>query len=163
MPAPLDVDREAVKAHAITHGLRAAAMAYGLPVSTVGSWSERDPDGPWCPKTIVAVEVKRPPTVMPRANSANTPSVAAKTQMQRLSNRSRLNIAKAVDKGAKHCSALKGEDILNSAKEIKALADTGDRIHQWSASSATPTLRLELIAGSQSNEPPVIDVESERL
>lgn len=164
MPAELDVDREAVKAHALVHGVREAARAFNLSESTVKSWSTREqwllpqpqPDG-----SIVVRPLPR--SIAPVASNASSPSEAARRQMHKLSQRSRLNLARAVDKGAKHSASLKGEDVLTKAKEIKALADTGDRIHQWSASQATPTLRLELIAGSQSNEPPVIDVESERL
>jgi len=75
MPAPIDPAlREAVKAHAIQHGIRPACEHFNLPVSTVGSWSERDPNGPWCPKNPPAIA--RPATLT-RANTANSPSQAA--------------------------------------------------------------------------------------
>lgn len=159
MATALDVNWEAVKAHALVHGVRQAARDYGIDENTVKRRCTREG---WL-LNLQSVE-QLPVTVRPRhVPGVPSPSEAQRKAMLRFSSRSRLNLAKAVDKGAKHVSKLEGVDILNSAKEIKALADTGDRIHQWSASSATPTLRLELIAGSQSNEPPVIDVESERL
>lgn len=162
MPAPLDVDREAVKAHAITHGICEAARAFGLSENTVKAWSAR---GQWLTpirKEDGSIVIPpRPVTVRPRATGATSASVAARNSLVRLGDKSRLNLARAVAKGAKHASTLTGENVLANAKDLKALADTGDRIHQWSANNATPTLRLELIAQSQSNDPPVIDVESE--
>jgi len=81
MPAAADPALvEAVKAHAIIHGIRPACEHFKLPVSTVGSWSERDPAGPWCPKRLPAVV--RPATLRP-ANNANTPSQAALTARER--------------------------------------------------------------------------------
>lgn len=41
MPAPLDIDREAVKAHAITYGVLEAARAFNINENTVKQWSAR--------------------------------------------------------------------------------------------------------------------------
>jgi len=84
--------------------------------------------------------------------------------MSRIGDRSRLNLAKAVDKGAKFAAKLDGESILAAAPAIKSLADTGDKVHQWSAASVTPVLRLELIAGARAELPelpPELDVAME--
>jgi len=84
--------------------------------------------------------------------------------MGEMSSKSRLYLAKAVMKGARKASTLKGEAILAAAPAIKSLADTGDKVHQWSAASATPVLRLELIAGARAELPelpPELDVAME--
>lgn len=164
MPAALDIDRDAVKAHAITHGVRAAAMAFGLPVSTVGSWSERDPAGPWAPKKLIIID-NRPATVKPIANTANKPSVAARNSLADIGNKSRLNLARAVRKGSIAAARMDGKEIIKNATQIKAVADTGDRVFGWSSAAQSPTLRLELIAGAvgmlSQEELPAIDVDME--
>jgi hypothetical protein len=162
----LDVDWEAIKAHALIHGVRQAARDFGLKEDavkrkcTLQGWLKpvANEDGsttvPHLPVTVVPRHVPG----VPKA------SVAARTAMSRLSERSRLNLAKAVDRGAKHAAKLDGEAILERAPAIKSLADTGDKVHQWSASPATPVLRLELIAGARGELPqlpPELDVPME--
>lgn len=87
--------------------------------------------------------------------------------MQTLSNKSKLGIAIAVAKGANKAKRLKGSEILAKSTQLKALAETGDKVFGWSGSGATPVMRLELIAGAvgQANqdELPAIDVEAEVL
>lgn len=158
MPAPLDESlREAVKAHAITHGLRPAAAHFGLPVGTLGAWSARDPDGPWCPRTPPAIT--RPATLQPSANSANTPSVAAKNALESLGSRSRLNLARAVDKGAKTAAKLPGELVLAQADSVGSLVRAGDKLHGWSETGAkgVGAVAVVVVQAGQAIEGRVID------
>lgn len=130
MPAPLaDVDRQAVKAHAIMHGIRPTAEAFNIPISTVGSWSERDPEGPWCPRNPKPVVQHRPATLQPRANNANSPVIAAKNSMSGLFARTRLNMAITADKGFRRSAKQKGEVIIAQATDLKALAGLAQAAH----------------------------------
>jgi hypothetical protein len=165
MPAELAVDREAVKAHAITHGLRPAARHFGINENTVLQWSNRDPEGPWVQSSVQIVD-NRPESMRPKAViDVIKPSVAARNAKESNSAKTRHFLGKAVLKGAKAAAKLKGGQILDAAPAIKSLVDSGDKLYQWSASAQSPTLRLELVARSvgqlQAEELPSIDVESE--
>jgi len=164
MPAPLDVDREAVKAHAITHGVRQAARHFGLPEDTVCQWSKRYG---WLENAGVAIIAQpKPASIAPKpVSGVSKPADAARLAMQELSAKSKLGLAKAVLNGAEHASTLEGKDVIDRAQQIKSLVDAGDKLYQWSGQPGTPTLRLELIAGAvgsqAAEELPAIDVEAE--
>jgi len=166
MPVALDVDWEAIKAHALIHGVRQAARDYNLDENTVKRRCLREG---WLKPVLNedgSTTIPRlPVTVVPRAvPGVPTPSEAARIAKKRLSENSWLKLAEAVEKGAEHAATLDGEKILAGASAIKSLADTGDKLHGWSASSAVPTLRLELIAGASREMPelpPELDVACE--
>lgn len=162
---PLDVDWDAVRAHALQHGVRPAARHFGLNEDSTCARSAREQ---WFApaRNIVSNPTQLLPiTQRPIASNASKPSVAAKTALSALGDKSKLAIAKAVHKGAKAAAKLDGGAILSKSDKLKALADTGDKIHQWSGQPTVSTLRLELVAASVgSSEPaelPAIDVESE--
>ena len=164
MPVALDVDWEAVKAHAIVHGVRDAAIAFGLKANSVLARSAREG---WLKGAGVAVVAQPLPASMApqRAIGAIKASDAALSAMARMSTKSRLGLAKFVANGAKHASKLKGAAALEAATQVKAVADVGAKVHpEWAGAGATPTLRLELIAGalgdSQHDPLPIIDVQA---
>lgn len=165
MPAPISADtREAVKAHAITHGLRPAAAAFNLPVGTLAAWSARDPQGPWCPKAVQTP--KQAITVQPRANTANTPSEAARNSLETLYSRTRLNMAKTADKGFRKASQQKGEAIIATADKLKSLAGVAAVAHpalretaQTGASTVVNIAFLGIPSHGPSQDMPTIEQE----
>lgn len=160
MAAPsLDVDWEAVKAHALVFGVRPAARAFGIDENTVCQRSARE--GWMKPQEVQRIE---PATMRKKiVSKVIKPSEAARSALSKIGNKSKLYLSKAVLKGAKVAAKLDGLSILDRAPQVKALADTGDKLHQWTDQPAIPTLRLELIANAVAEELPAIDVESDVL
>lgn len=130
MPAPLAVDREAVKAHAITHGIREAARAFDLRENTVKSWAKREG---WLDPARAPIVHPRPlplsirPKV--RAPDAPTPSQAARNSMSNMLLRTRQNMARTADKGFAGAVRMHPEDIISVAPGLKALAGVAQVAH----------------------------------
>jgi hypothetical protein len=127
MPAPLDVNKDAVKAHALQHGIRPTAEHFGLQPGTVGKWSERDPEGPWCPKQVSTPI--RAATVQPSngVNSVNSAPVAARNAEQHRAHRSKLNAHRYVDRTLHHAASVahrEPETALELADRVKAVVST---------------------------------------
>lgn len=168
MPAALAIDWDAVKAHAILHGVRPAALAFGLSPNTVLARSAREG---WIAPAREALSVRPeavPETMRRGAIGAIKGSEAAVSSLRKLGDKSRLNLARYVANGAKHAAKLKGAAALVAGPQVKAVADVGKSIHpEWQGASAAPTLRLELIAGAigdaQGEALPALDVEAEVL
>lgn len=164
MPAPLDIDRDAVKAHVLTHGVRPAAAHFGLSPATVGAWSARY--GWLAPaKEIVANPSSVLPASMRPANSAantvNSPSVAAKNALASLGDKSRLLLAKSVKNTATALSKKKGDDAIKVAGALKSTVEAGSKLHGWDGTGQSVSLRLELIASpAQADAPLTLDAET---
>lgn len=121
MPQPLAVDREAVKAHALTHGVREAARAFNLSEDTVKQWSRRY--GWLAAAGVATIAQPLPASIAPRAvPNVPTASAAARYSTEGLQARSRFRLLKAVDKGALTLSRKDGEAILDRAQELSALS-----------------------------------------
>ena len=162
MPAALDVEHEPIKAHALVHGVRDAARAFGLPEDTVRQWSAREG---WLKNAGVAIVPQPlPASMQPRVTNVTKAGDAALSSLQKKGAKSKLHLANFVLNGAKEAARMKGPAIFAIAPAVKSIADIGKTVHpEWAGSAATPTLRLELIAGALGdNDPlPVIDVQAE--
>lgn len=162
MPAPaLDVDREAVKAHAITHGVRQAARAFNLPESTVKSWSTREG---WLKDAGKAVVVQPlPRSLQPIACSASSASIAAiKTKLDAAAKRRQL-LAKAATNGARHLSRLPGEAVVASADRLLQITNATAKIDGWQDGHDRPSTTVNVALMGIQAQPvpaPVIDVQS---
>lgn len=161
MPAPLAVDREAVKAHAIQHGVREAARAFELPESTVKSWSTREG---WLERAgQVQVVQPLPKSMQPRASGASiTPSEAAKTTMATLGDKTKSRLARGLARGALRVAHMKGETVLNRAPEIKALVDSAAKVHGWQSQQG-PSAFMGLHVTVRADQAQVVDVDAEVL
>ncbi len=173
MGAPgLDIDKEAVKAHAVTYGVREAARAFNLPESTVKSWSTRYG---WLTEAHEAVRTLRPDAQMvaasipnsmrPIASNASKPSVAARNSEANLSKRAKLYGQRYVAKTLRHASTLAGETALAAAQSVKAVAGTGQIVFKdWQPDAATqgPLVSFTLHAGVAAPElhveSPIVDM-----
>lgn len=166
MAAPsLDVDWDAVRAHAITHGVRNAARAFGINEDSTCARSAREGWLLAIREIVANPSVLLPASQKPIESNASKPSVAARNSLADIGNKSRLNLARAVRKGSIKAARMDGAEILAKADKLKALASTGDVVFGWSSAAQSPTLRLELIAGAvgmlSQEELPAIDVEAE--
>lgn len=158
MPAPLAVDWDKIRSHALQCGVRQAARDFGLKEDCVMQRSRREKwlaQAPTPPPTL-------PPTVAPQPVSGiRTATQATLTALQRHGDHSRLNIARAVRKGSIAAARMDGTEILERAPALKALAATGDTIHGWTEQREAdrPTLfRLDLrIQAGAESAPVVID------
>jgi len=63
-------------------------------------------------------------------------------------------LAASVDNTAEALSELKGDEAIAAAGALKQTVDAADKLFAWSAQTAAPVLRLELLASRET----VIDV-----
>jgi hypothetical protein len=124
MPAPLDIDREAVKTHAIAHGLADAARAFGIEYATVRQWAKR---GQWLVNAgAVTVLQPLPASMRPRAVTGVTvtPSQAMKRSLEQLGSESKLFAAKYARRTLKYAASVakaEPERALADAQNVKAV------------------------------------------
>lgn len=160
MPAPLDVDREAVKAHALTHGVREAARAFNLSEDTVKQWSRRF--GWLAAAGVATVAQPLPASIAPRAvPNVPKPSQAARYSVDNLKSRSRYRLMKGVDKGALAISRWKGDAIAANAQQLNQLASAHAKLCPPEQGAGTPMLSLTFLSQpvEHSVTAQVIDVE----
>jgi hypothetical protein len=156
MPAPLDVNREAVRVLAVAVGVREAARQMGLGESVVMKWSA---DEGW----LKPVEQKLPPTVTKQAVSGvSKPAEAMSNALQSMGDKSRLLVAKGLHRGSKHIAKLDGEAVLQRANEIKAHVGSLKEVHAWAGSEQSNTLISLNFSSQEREEQPakVINVSS---
>lgn len=160
MPAaPLDVNWEAVRAHAVIHGIRPTAEHYGIAPGTLLARSSKEG---WlkpvreAQAAMQSVAINAPATMQPKAVKAITPAEAAQNALLGYSGKTKLKLAKATHKGATTIAKQPGEAIIAQAQQLKALTDTADKLHGWSKSGDTQPL-VNITIGSAA-QAPVIDV-----
>ena len=124
MPAPLNVNREAVKTLAIAIGVRAAARDMNLEEDTVRQWSSREKwfDSPQA-KTVL---VNRRKAVSPNVTTVS-PSEAIATRLARFKQRSVDALAEYSALAAEE--ALKSKSKLAISRKVKDVADVHKIVH----------------------------------
>lgn len=130
MPPALDIDKEQVRMLVLSIGVRPAAAKLGLPVSTVGTWSE---EGKWlaCTKPQPATMPK--PASMVNPNNPNiSPANALAQTIQDHERATKTALARAIRAGAEHASTMLGSEVVDKSRQIKDLAGAGAVIHAWS-------------------------------
>lgn len=167
MAAPsLDVDWEAVKAHAIIHGVRPAARHFGIDEDAACQRSYREG---WLKQAGKAIVPQPLPISQQRkiVSNVSKPSEAARNALSDLGGKIRIKAAKVAKKGLDAAHKWDGEKIVRNAGGVKALVDTAEKAVGWANQPQVSTLRLELIAGSVGSadhaDLPAIDVEAEVL
>lgn len=164
MAAPsLDVDWEAVKAHAILVGVRQAARDFGITESSVKSRCGRE--GWLAPVETgipgVGAIAPIPASMKPIASNAAKPSKAARNSLSAIGDKSKLYLAKGVKNTAKALSQKKGDAAIECAGALKATVDAGSKLHGWDAAAQAVSLRLELIASAPNEVVPLtLDAET---
>ena len=149
MPAPLAVDRDAVKAHAITHGLAEAARAFNLPHGTVRQWSAR---GKWLENAKLATPLQPlPASMQPKVvTGVTSASDAARITLERMGRTAKLNAARTAVNGFNHSARLDGESVLDRASDLASLAKLASTVLPGFAErpqDAGPKLGISLTSG----------------
>lgn len=146
MPAPLNVDREAVRVLVVALGARPAARQMGIPEDTVLAWSAR----------FGWLEGTKPTQALPKSMQPKTaigasvaPAEALADAMENLSERSKLGFLKASARVAEHLADENDpEMLLARAKAASGWAKTAALAGGWSNGSGTVQvsvgLRLEM-------------------
>jgi hypothetical protein len=117
----------------------------------------------------------------PEAKQANRMAVAARTggrgvpaavsphlsagalisaEIAQLGSKTRLSLARGIAKAGEHVESLSGEDILERANDVKAVAQTADLVHGWKDSSPNVKIRLDVL-GSGAAEQPIFEMEAD--
>jgi hypothetical protein len=133
MPAPIDVDHEAVKTHAIVHGIRDAARAFNLSEGTVTCWATREK---WL-EAPDQVPHQLPVTVRPRAVDAVKPSEAARRSL--LGEKSRMRAAKVGDSMLRTIGKQKGLPQVILAQPFSQVVSSLAKVHGWDATTPNMT------------------------
>jgi len=155
---PLDVDKQAVKAHALTYGLTAAATAFGISVGTVKAWSGRDPDGPWFAKAGQAtVAQPLPKSMQPMQPKAKIgPVEAVRNSQAAMGEKTKAKAGKALLAGLSHAAKQKGEAALVQLPLVKAGIDAGAKLYGWGAETQQALVGLSITVQSELAQ--VVDV-----
>jgi hypothetical protein len=135
---PQPVDREAVRAHVVSHGCREAARAFGLSENTVLSWSYRFGWLADAGKSVIAQPL--PKSMQSAAISAIKPHQAAQNTVISLGEKTRSRFARGIARGALKVANMKPSKVLDRAGEIKQLVDAGAKLHGWGADCTQATV-----------------------
>jgi hypothetical protein len=133
MPAPLNINREAVKTLAIAIGVRQAAREMGLPESSVKSWSTR---GKWFADT------PKPPHLARVASNASTPSDALATRLANDERETRASLSQYARKVSERASR---RSHLDDAPLVHKVAQTAGIVHRWSEGMAANQFTLNVL------------------
>lgn len=145
MPAPLNVDREAVRVLAVAVGVREAARQMGLDENTVMQWSARygwlkntKPTQP-LPKSMQPVDVV---TV---SGVSVSPAEALSNAMETLSTNAKLGFLKASARVAEHLADDPDpESLLARAKSAAGWAKTASLAGGWAAKDGATTVQVSV-------------------
>lgn len=154
MPAPLNVDREAVRVLVVALGVRQAAREMGLSEDTVSAWSAR---GEWLKKDaemrelgLTRVREREEAAGRVQAIASKSPSDALADVLSDLSQRSKLGFLKASARVAEHLAREEDADaLLARAKSASGWAKTAALAGGWAGAASTTVqvsvgLRLEM-------------------
>ena len=156
MPAPLNVNREAVKTLALAIGVRQAAREMGLAESTVQAWSNR---GKWFSDTAATAPVIRGQrSVQPRATKA--PSLAMSDTLAKLGETSRVHLARAGAKASKHQAKLPGAAVTRASGDLKNVVQANAALHGWEAKSG-PAAAVMVNVALLGVEPGAVEVSAD--
>jgi hypothetical protein len=161
MAAPaLAVDWDAVKAHALSYGVREAARAFLIPDGTVQARSAREKWLEPIRQAQLAERPQLPASMQPRATIATKPSEAALSTLVKQSGKTRAKLSRAALNGATAAAKLKGEAILHRSGDILNVAKLAEKVHGWNnLAQANPLISITIATPEQERPAaPVIDL-----
>lgn len=161
------VNWEAVRMLALAVGVREAARKLGINEETVKKRCTREgwlsnPDAR-AASNAMAVEKReegRAAYVASRLSPTLSPSAVFAAELADLGSKSRLALAKAVQKGSAHAAELSGPEILEQSQNVKSIAQTADLVHGWKDAAPQVKLRLDILGSAASAETP-IEIEAD--
>lgn len=159
MPAPLDVDREALEVLVKAVGVREAARQTGIAVPTLGAMSSRNGWLRQAQADAAPSPEMLPPSMRPVHTVHTKPSEAMGNALRELGDKTKSRLARGLARGALTVAHLKGSAVLDRAQQVKALADAGAKLHGWDKADGAPTSLLG-IAVTVSHPSQTVDVEA---
>lgn len=167
MPAPLPADWTAIAALAASGvTLEDLSTRFRIKLSTVKARCRR---GKWksAGKTVEHERVDRAVQARQMAPHAGSGVAVVKGALADLGKETRLNLAKATAKAAKHAAGLPGVDALKQARNIKEVVGSGATLHGWAQNhegGSMPIINIALIGRvleELPDEGPVYDVPAQ--
>lgn len=155
MPAPLNVNREAVKTLALAIGVRQAAREMGLPEKTVLAWSHR---GKWMDDKTAVINGQR----SVQSSAVKAPSVAMSDALAKLGETSRVHLAKAGAKASRHLAKLPGAAITRASGDLKNVVQANSALHGWEAKNG-PAAAVMVNVALLGVEPGQVQASAETL
>ena len=111
---------------ALSVGVRKAARQLGLKHNTVLSWSKRDK---WF------ADPQKPSTIAKQNGNAisaiKSPSNALADTLREHSEQTKLGMATAAVKTAKHAANMTPVQVLNVSRDLKNVTDIAEKVHGW--------------------------------
>lgn len=162
MPAaPLDVNWEAVKAHALTHGVRETARAYGIAPGTLFARSSREG---WLEHVHTPTQAQVPKSMQAKASNACDPAQAARNTQASLGEKTRSRFARGIARAALNVAHMRPAKVLANAQPISQLVSAGAKLHGWDKAEPSQALVQIAIQGplpvvEQPGTGPAMDVE----
>lgn len=143
MPQALEIDHEQVKIVALAIGMREAARQYCLSEATVAAWSVKE--GWFAAQEAQQATIEAAKQSLRERQGLQAVSSASDI-LKEFGQKTRLGMAKSVNKAVEMAENMSGEALFESANNLKALAGTAALVHSWSAGSSGPSMRLDLLA-----------------
>jgi hypothetical protein len=126
----INIDREAVKTLAIAVGVRKAARQLGLKEATVCKWSER---GKWFKSP------PQPPKQSDVSTVIKSPSNALADTLREHSEQTKLGMATAARKAAKHAAKMTPVQVIRASRGLKNVTEIAEKVHGWNAGTGRGT------------------------
>lgn len=148
MPAPLNVDREAVRVLVVAVGPREAARRMNLSENTVLAWSDR---GGWLDHLKPENQPQAPASMLPTvAINAIKPADALRNVLAEDDHETRISLSRGVRRMAKDAETA----TLDRAGDVLQTTKAAALLHNWSGSPQS--VRISMFAPGQA-----IEVEAE--
>lgn len=163
---PQPIQWDAVKALAMVVGVREAARRMELSEDMVRQRSCREGwlKSPEAKAAVLAAHANRSAAHTLEARGGRhhpSPAQLLAAELAGLGAKSRLSLARGVQKASEHIESLPGAEILENAQNVKSVAATASLVHGWDSATPTVKLRLDLVsAPGGEQEAPAIDIES---
>jgi hypothetical protein len=161
-PAAQHIEWGAVRALAAVVGVREAARRMGISEEQVKKRCTREgwlrsPEARAANKINVASRCGVSPPV---PLSPMSPGALIHAEIAQLGSKTRLSLARGMARAGEHVESLTGEDILERANDVKAVAQTADLVHGWKDSAPNVKIRLDVL-GSGAAEQPIFEMEAD--
>jgi hypothetical protein len=161
-PAAQHIEWGAVRALAAVVGVREAARRMGISEEQVKKRCTREG---W----LRSPEARAANQIAGAGRSGRTaavtvpkmsPAALISAEIAQLGSKTRLSLARGIAKAGEHVESLSGEDILERANDVKAVAQTADLVHGWKDSAPNVKIRLDVL-GSGAAEQQIFEMEAD--
>jgi hypothetical protein len=144
-----EINREAVRVLALAVGVREAARRMGLSQERVMKWSQR---GNWQLSADASAISKPSATGATKQLEAcpqpvRNPAEALLDALADDSHESKISLSRGLRKAAKYVEDMEGADIIESAQNVKATAQSLALVHKWDTQAPSCIVNVAFIGG----------------